>query len=342
MLFATGASNEMVVCTKEPAMARKRFSGYVHFMLAAGLLCGVGAREASAQAALGVYETGDFNGDGYSDIGDYWQASGQFWIRVNYANGLFELPGTWSGGTGNTVTPTAGWEVLVGDFNGDGWADYADRYVANGDIYIHTNNHNGTWQPSGTQWGQGTTLAGANIETLVGDIDGDGRADLIQRDRSSGMLWKLFNNGPGVGTFIAGAATASPWLTQTTNWKLLVADFTGDGFVDLAEMYVPNGDIYIHQNMHTSNWIASGFYAGAMLMPAGATWDIIVGHFNGAFNPAGYAIVKKSGSYFGQPNGWFEVHQYSNVTNTFAPVSSGSGFYSSTPGFSVFGQKVAF
>jgi hypothetical protein len=338
MLFATGASNEVVVCTKEAAMARKRFPGYVQFILAAGLLCGAGAREASAQSALGVYDVGDFNGDGYSDIGDHWQASGHFWIRLNYGNGLFEAPGTATGGQGDT---TVGWETLVGDFDGDGWADYADRYVANGDIYIHRNLHNGTWQPAGTNWGSGTTLAGANIETLVGDVDGDGRADLIQHDRSSGMLWKVFNNGPGTGTFNAIWATASPWLTQTTNWKLLVADFTGDGFVDLAEQYVPNGDIYIHSNLHTGNWSSGSTYAGAQVNPGAATWNIIVGKFSGA-GAAGYAIVKKSGTYFSEPNGYFEVHPYSPASGSFVPWSTGIGYYSSTPGFSVFGQKVAF
>jgi hypothetical protein len=322
-------------------MARTRFSRGVQFILAAGLLCGASAREASAQSDFGRYEVGDFNGDGYSDIGDYWQASGHFWVRLNYQLGYFEMPGTASGGQGDTVTPTAGWEALVGDFDGDGWADYADRYVANGDIYIHTNNHNGTWQPSGVNWGSGTTLAGANIETLVGDINGDGRADLIQHDRSNGTIWKVWNNGPGAGTFNASWATANSWLSQTTNWRLLVADFTGDGFVDIAEQYIPNGDIWIHANTQNDQWVSGASYAGAPFLPGGSTWDIVVGKFAGA-GPAAYAIVKKSGLYFGEPNGYFEVYQYSTYTGHFIPRSWGWGVYSSSPGFSVFGQKVAF
>ena len=322
-------------------MARKRFPNYVQFMLVAGLLSGVGAREASAQSALGGYEVGDFNGDGFSDIGDYWQASGHFWIRLNSGFGYFELPGTASGGQGDTVTPTAGWETLVGDFDGDGWSDYADRYVANGDIYIHRNLHNGTWQPSGSQWGSGTTLAGANIETLVGDINGDGRADLIQHDRATGTIWKLWNNGPGGGAFYAPWATANSWTSQTTNWRMLVADFNGDGFVDIMEQYVPNGDFWIHANQHNDQWVSAATYMGAQQVPPGSTWDIIVGDFTGD-GLADYAIVKKSGNYFGAPNGFFEVHQNTGTGGFLSSAYGCCGYYSSTPGFSVFGQKVAF
>jgi hypothetical protein len=64
--------------------------------------------------------------------------------------------------------PAAGgsWRTVIGDFNGDGYADYMDLWTSTGAYWLHNNLQNHTFVPPGQDSGTGTVLAGPTWRVL--------------------------------------------------------------------------------------------------------------------------------------------------------------------------------
>jgi hypothetical protein len=151
-----------------------------------------------------VAGTGDFDDDGNADI--LWRnaATGE-----NY---VYLLDGTAIAGEGYIRTVAdQGWQVAgVGDFGGDGKADVLWRHRETGENYLYPMD--------------GTTILGAEgyLRTVadlnwqvatVADIDGDGRADILWRNWSSGENYLY----PMTGTTI-GAGEGYVRAVADLNW----------------------------------------------------------------------------------------------------------------------------
>jgi ELWxxDGT repeat protein len=152
-----------------------------------------------------VKGTGDFNGDGNSDL---------LFQNTKGAVGIWELDGTEViGGAGTTVgsNSSASWQVKgTGDFNGDGTSDV---------VFQHTNGSVSIWELDGTDViGGAGTLVGSNPGSswqveATGDYNGDGNSDLLfQHTNGSVSIWELDGTDVigGVGTLVSGADAG--WL----------------------------------------------------------------------------------------------------------------------------------
>jgi hypothetical protein len=163
---------------------------------------------------------GDFNGDGLMDVvtGNSAPADtvsvllgkgdGTFAAHVDYAVG---------------GPPQS---VVVGDFNGDGKLDIIALYgYENARVAVLLGNGDGTFKPyiSTTAGPQGGSVA-------VGDFNGDGKLDIAIADNTSPSLGVDIMLGNGNGTFQAPVSYA----TAADPWMVIVADFNGDGKLDLA------------------------------------------------------------------------------------------------------------
>ncbi|MEV0090701.1 FG-GAP-like repeat-containing protein [Streptomyces sp. NPDC050738] len=164
----------------------------------------------------------DANGDG---VGDLLTMNGSGGLTYQLFNGAGKL----SGGLSGTGWPTSAYAVPFGDFNGDRCNDVLVRFTS-GELRSYKPGCGKAVTPStpyvkvgASGWQQYDVL------TSPGDANGDGLADLIARQTSTGDIY--FYAGRSDGKFAAR-------VRIFTNWKVYgqiagVGDITGDGKVDL-------------------------------------------------------------------------------------------------------------
>ena len=181
--------------------------------------------------------TGDFNGDGRTDIA---LVGGAGWASIPVAfsngNGSFTV-------TNYGVSSFAAWEAtpgveaLTGDFNGDGRTDIALVGGAGwASIPVAFSNGNGTFNVTndGVPY-FATWEATPGVKALTGDFNGDGKTDIAL---VGGAGWAsipvAFSNGDGSFNVTNEGVASFPTWEATPGVKALKGDFNGDGKTDIA------------------------------------------------------------------------------------------------------------
>jgi uncharacterized repeat protein (TIGR01451 family) len=114
---------------------------------------------------------GDFNGDGKPDLAVTDISDNNVSILLGNGDGTFRMAGSYAAGAQRGC-------LTVGDFNGDGKADLAVGNQFNTSVSLLLGNGDGTFQAV-ANYPLGTTVQQTNAGSIVvGDFNGDGRADL--------------------------------------------------------------------------------------------------------------------------------------------------------------------
>ncbi len=171
--------------------------------------------------------TGDFNGDGHTDVLIANSSVDGLTLFLGQGDGSFVAEPaiyTASGYAGAT-------SVVTGDFNGDGKLDAVTLNSAasyKGDLTVSAmlGNGDGTFAPPVQ-----TDVGPSAVNMVAGDFNGDGKLDLAVLD--VGTVQLFFGNGNG--TFSAGPTTnvGAP-LAGTGADQIVAADLNGDGKPDLV------------------------------------------------------------------------------------------------------------
>ena len=155
----------------------------------------------------------DFDNDGKVDVvgsGDY----GVYRFAGN-GDGTFQAAVQLLSGT----YPSA---VAAGDFNRDGKPDLAVPSYYNGNMLVLLGNGNGSFQNAVSY----PLLGYSPTFTLVVDINGDGKSDLLTSS-NAGVITTLL--GKGDGTFHPATS-----ISVSTESEFVIGDFNGDATPDLA------------------------------------------------------------------------------------------------------------
>ena len=213
------------------------YAGSGRGTLAAGVRTGTGWQVFNA-----LETPGDVNGDGRLDVLARERSTGYLWL----------YPGNGRGGWLPRVRVGTGWNVFnaivgPGDVNGDQRVDVLARERSTGYLWLYPGNGRGGWLPRvrvGTGWNIFNALVGP------GDVNGDGTADVLARETSTGYLWLYPGNGRG------------GWLPRIrvgTGWNGMTAlmspgDLNGDRTPDVLARD-RTGTLWLYPRKGTSGWL---------------------------------------------------------------------------------------
>jgi alpha-tubulin suppressor-like RCC1 family protein len=185
--------------------------------------------------------TGDFNGDGCADI-----------LTRNTAKdtaSVFLMRGTSVLSSAVLTSGVSDWRVAgTGDFNGDGKCDIIWQHTSSGAGVIYL--------MSGliyTNWGfvyESSDTANWQIKA-VGDLDGDGKADIIWRNKSTGVAKAYLMNGVTV------KSSGQIYDGADPKWNIAGAgDLDGDGKADIIWRHSVTGVIlgYLMDGLLLKSW----------------------------------------------------------------------------------------
>ncbi|MBU4487936.1 MAG: VCBS repeat-containing protein [Candidatus Omnitrophica bacterium] len=229
--------------------------------------------------------SGDFNGDGMTDVGAFNTQTGSWKVAVS-DKGEFDNLREWMGDFKGKDADHA--FSLTGDFNGDGRVDIVVYDRQGGDWKFALSDGEGFVHDSDPAWNL-TGFGGGACNPLIGDFNGDGVTDIGYADIS-------YNND---GFFCIRLAkedrtgfvdTAIPYSTGLTGGVTYAGDFNGDGLTDILALDRGSGkwDVLLSQDTtstqsidlvqnaasYSSNYgSADNIHDGDWYSSAGANYD---------------------------------------------------------------------
>ena len=207
----------------------------------------------------------DFNGDGDLDVV---LSDNQSSLVLALGNG----DGTYQAASVTNVVVPAGSSnaggaisITSADFNGDGIPDFVLGQSATSPglgLIVYLGQSSGRLA-KGVIYARDAALS----YVAVGDINKDGKADIVASNWATGGVDVLRGNGDG--TFQSPAVTSLPGITN----GLVVADFNGDGWPDVAA--VGNGVVYVLLNNGQGSLALTGTYP-----ISAAGYELVAADFN--------------------------------------------------------------
>jgi len=228
----------------------------------------------------------DLNGDGRVDI-----------VTVNLTDNTFSILqnlGSPGGITTNSfathvdfATGLSPEGVAIGDLDGDGWPDIAVANIGGNSVSVFRNlNAGGSITTNSFAPRVDFTGAGGGETVAIGDIDGDGKPDLLISGYVPQVL-SVFQN-----TSVPGSITTNsfgPRIDFPTGGRahrIALADLDGDGKPDIAVSTELPSQLVIFKNISSPGILSSSSLAAPAAFPAG--WNpscIAIGDLDGDGRP---------------------------------------------------------
>ncbi|MFB4304742.1 FG-GAP-like repeat-containing protein [Actinomadura sp. GTD37] len=177
---------------------------------------------------------GDLSGDGTADLAGVDRATGKLWL----------YPGPTAAAADRRLIGTGGWNGMteltgVGDLTGDGKPDLIAVRKSDGTLWLYPGGANALGSP--VKIGNGG-WNGMKDLTGIGDLTGDGKADLIAAETSDGTLWLYPGGTKALGSRIKIGNSGWNGMAKLTG----VGDLTGDGKPDLIAVKTSDGTLWAY------------------------------------------------------------------------------------------------
>lgn len=221
----------------------------------------------------GYVATGDFNADGKPDIASAGQYTSLMTVLTNTSlNSNFSFNSATVGPIYQNPSAT-----VVNDFDGDGKPDaiVVGTYYSTLQVFRNTSITNGaiSFGPVSNIYNYGT------YSMVSGDIDGDGKPDLVVINRFNYLSLYLNTSTPGTISF------AAPVTINLTNspGSLAIGDLDGDGKLDIVTTESAVDSMYI---FHNNSSVGALSFAPAITFPTSSNPGMLaIGDVNGDGKP---------------------------------------------------------
>jgi hypothetical protein len=223
---------------------------------------------------------GDFNGDGRSDVVQIKTGSGSARVLTADLSDGFVL--SWSTDTGIFWNATAS-RAFVGDVNGDGFSDVVQIKTDSGSARTLLANADGSFAAAWIS-NSGVFWNATGSRGYMGDINGDGRADIVQIKTDSASARVLLANSDGSYVLAwTSPASGSGKFWNATATKAYPGDVNGDGYMDIVQIMNDTASAQVLlgsvDGSFTTFWTSPSSGSGKFL--SGATAFAYIGDVNG-------------------------------------------------------------
>jgi hypothetical protein len=186
--------------------------------------------------------TGDYDGDGKSDLAFYYRGNGDIWFGLSSGGTLSFTRAANAHGLGDLLDDSR--EVLHGDFDGNGKSDLAFYHAGSGEVWFGLSDGRAlSFTRAASIAGFGDLLS-HDRRLFVADFDGNGKTDLAFYYAGDGNLWLGRSDGRTLSFGHAGNTSGFGNLLEPSR-ALRTGDFDGDGKVDILFHYAGNGEHWL-------------------------------------------------------------------------------------------------
>lgn len=274
----------------------------------------IGINQTVSNSALGIawsadqhkLAAGDFNNDGKADL--FFQAtssSGLNAVVLADSNGQFTAGPlqSWNDGQFGFKWSTRNSNIYVGDLNGDGKKDLLVQAKPNIvmvdydipiPVPVYPANSNGVVLSQGgatpfqlvgvQQWSRnanGVDWSPNASTVVVGDFNGDGRADVLLQARRSGLTSYLLTGNASGAALSSGTAVSANVTISADSARLVAGNFDGSGGVGIyIQATTPAGVNYLANTVGAS----TSATAHDPSLSMGTVPSSVVGHTVGSFS----------------------------------------------------------
>lgn len=227
----------------------------------------------------------DFNGDGKPEMisGDYNNTAISIFVNgttPGSSGPVFSAAQNFSTGTGKPA------HVATGDFNLDGKYDIASVNAEPGGGYIAIFLNATSPGSSTLSFSSHTdfTMANGPRYVQVGDINGDGKPDLVASNGLDNMV-SIFLNTTTPGASTPTFSTRTDFATGNEPQTICLADFNGDGKTDFATSNGISNNVSVSFSTTIPGASTPTFSGPTNFAGMGITWALASADFNGDGKP---------------------------------------------------------
>ena len=227
---------------------------FIYFLFAALLITMQAFAQASFSAKTDVpsgnlsysVAIGDFNLDGKPDLAVMNQGDATMSVLLSTTNPGDATP-SFSSAASFTLLGTPRY-VAAGDLNGDGKPDIAVTDGVDGEVSVFINKTNpGDAAPSFSVRADYSVGSGP-YQVAIGDLNGDGKPDLVVANSSDNTLSVLLNTTTA-GDTTSSFSTHQDFATGTFPIEVAIGDINGDGVPDLVTANHDDGSVSVLINL---------------------------------------------------------------------------------------------